>query len=203
MKNKSKLLAAVAIATPLAVAGSLYTVDSVYASEEQGGISQIFERTGEILGVDPTELESALETARNESIDQAVADGEISEEQAAEMKERDFGMRFEMGGHRGRGMGMGGRGVFAEITSEFLGITTDEFHAEMDSYDTVSAIVEAYGENPDELEGLLQEDLDARIEALGEDAPENLGERFGDPVDHFLNGSISERPHFGRQSSEQ
>lgn len=71
----------------------------------------------EVLGISEEELQAATTTARNAAIDQAVADGTITQEQADHMKEDDGG----------RGWGPMGKGTdYDAELAEALGITVEE-----------------------------------------------------------------------------
>jgi polyhydroxyalkanoate synthesis regulator phasin len=76
----------------------------------------------EVLGISQEELQAAVTTARNAAIDQAVADGRITQEQADQMKAQEDG--------RGMGWGRLGKGGDhdAEL-AEALGITLEELQA--------------------------------------------------------------------------
>lgn len=76
----------------------------------------------EVLGISEEELQAAVAVARNAAIDQAVADGQITQEQADQMK----------AGQDGRGMGWGLLGKGADHDAELaaaLGITLEELQA--------------------------------------------------------------------------
>jgi polyhydroxyalkanoate synthesis regulator phasin len=87
--------------------------------EEQSAI------LAEVLGISEEELQAAVTTATNSLIDQAVADGRITQEQADEMKARE----------EGRGIGRGPRGAgdeFETALAGVLGITVEELEAARD-----------------------------------------------------------------------
>jgi uncharacterized protein YidB (DUF937 family) len=86
-----------------AVADALnITIEDLETARAEG--QRLFE-IAEEQGLDPEQVQEALETAREEIVDQAVADGVLTEEQAERMS--GFGPGF--GGPGGRG-GRGGRG---------------------------------------------------------------------------------------------
>lgn len=69
-------------------------------------------RVAAILGVDPTKLENAIVQARNETLDQAVKDGRLTQQQADWMKQHlaQNGAGFGPGYGAGYGPGMMGIG---------------------------------------------------------------------------------------------
>ena len=79
----------------------------------------------EALGITTDELQAAYEKAGQAALDQAVADGLITQAQADAMAARGLGGGFHFGG---RGMGMGDVDEQA-LLADALGITADELQA--------------------------------------------------------------------------
>lgn len=103
----------------------------------------------EVLGISEEELDAAIATAHNAAIDQAVADGRLTQAQADTMKadDDDFGW----------GWGMAGRGVAdSAYLAEALGITEEELTAAYDEVQTrLIADAVAAGEMTQEQADLL------------------------------------------------
>ena len=116
MRKKRWLLAA---AAALAAAGVGAGVVMAQSGAEGGGAS-FLDRVAQKLGIDTPKLEQALSDARSDEIDQAVTDGDLTQDQADRLKERlgelpdgAFGRGFgppRHGGFRGElgGIGPGG-----------------------------------------------------------------------------------------------
>lgn len=133
----------------------------------------------EAQGLDETELQAALQAATSERIDQAVADGDLSETQAARLKERleNGPGLLGMGVGMGRGPGMGGRGPLGggalasiigdpqELLTDATGMTSEELQTALQTTveERVAAAVEA-GK-------ITQGEADAILERLDEGLP--------------------------------
>ncbi|MGD2027499.1 MAG: hypothetical protein PVI99_06750 [Anaerolineales bacterium] len=68
---------------------------------DESGIDDHTEALAEVLDIDVETLQSAMQTAREKALTQAVADGLITEDQAEAMQSQDFGRRvkhFRIGG---------------------------------------------------------------------------------------------------------
>lgn len=104
---------AATVAAPVASVSSLVLVHN--GGTRLGGDDQAL---ADALGIDLTELEAAEEVARLGMIDQAVADGLITEAQATQLK--------ELGGGFGRGFSGYDKD---EYLAEALGITVEELEA--------------------------------------------------------------------------
>ena len=88
------------------------------------------------LGVEPSELSDALKQALKNRVDEALADGRLTKEQADQLKPRidadDYPLLFGHGGHRGPG-GFGRHGHFEVLATaaSFLGMTETELREEL------------------------------------------------------------------------
>ena len=110
MKRGFKVMAAVLGAAVLlgAVAvGAAFAADPPTGTTNYGDV--MWGKVAKILGVDQTKLTNAFTQARNETVDQMVKDGRITQDQAKFMKDRiaQFGANGPMG--FGGGAMFGGR----------------------------------------------------------------------------------------------
>jgi hypothetical protein len=114
--------------TPTAVQGDFFGRGHGFMGDQGQALA-------DALGIDLTELQTAQETARIAMIDQAVADGLLTEAQAEQLKLFSFGMG--RGGHFGYDRD--------EYLAEALGITVEELQAaELEAHAaTLAAAVEA------------------------------------------------------------
>lgn len=94
---------------------------------ERGGSGEIVRGLGtdssalaEALGITADELQTAIEAAQSAALDQAVADGLLTQEQADAIRSNGFG--------RGHGFGIGGAD-FDALLAEALGISTEDLQA--------------------------------------------------------------------------
>jgi polyhydroxyalkanoate synthesis regulator phasin len=147
---------------------------AVLAADEEGAApGQTFvDRLASRLGITSDELTSAVKDTQIEMLDQAVADGRLSQEQADAMQERiqsaegitgfSFGPGFGRGGPRG--MGMAGC-VSLDTLADTLGLTTAEVRAQLQAGVTLSEIITAQGQT-----------VEAVVHALVAEAQAHLNE---------------------------
>jgi ribosomal protein S20 len=146
--------------------------EDLQAAVEAG---QSLREIAEVQGMDEAEFEEAFHAAAIERIDQAVADGDLTEKQAAALKERIANGAPLMGLPGGRGWGRGA-GPMAEI----LGDPRD-------------LLAEATGMTVDELETALQTTIQSRLEAAVE-----AGDLTQEQADRLLERLDEGLPFFGR-----
>ncbi|MBI3977208.1 MAG: hypothetical protein HY331_03390 [Chloroflexi bacterium] len=131
------------------------------AKQDRGRYAQVFlSKLAGILGVDEAKLKDSIKQAASQTVDQAVQDGELTQEQATKLKERiqkaepgalgfgHFGLR---GGPHARGPHRGpaaiaalGRDVHNAIAQK-LGMTADQLHQELRSGKTLDQIAQEKG----------------------------------------------------------
>jgi hypothetical protein len=166
------------------------------------------------LGVEPEELESALEGAAIARVDEALASGCLSEEQAAELKERirsgpgivpGLGFRGGPPGHTGPGgpgFGHAGPGLL-EPAAEYLGLEPDALAARLSEGETLAEIAEAEGKEVaglvDALVTAARERLDEAVEEgrLDETERDEILERIRERVGELVQGVLPGRGHGG------
>jgi polyhydroxyalkanoate synthesis regulator phasin len=158
------------------------------AEEEASWHDLYLEALAEQLGVSVEELQTAQEEARNQVIDDAVASGRITEEQAERLRDAEFGDI-----RRGFAMGLKHAiGNVFETAAEILGLTTDEVREGLADGKSLADLAEEQGVT--DLESQLVAELTADIEAKVADGSitqdqadrllENLEERVSNLVDH-------------------
>ena len=207
----------------LGAAGAIAASDLFSPGEES---KAIIDDAASQLGVEPSELSDALKQALKNRVDEAVADGRLTEEQAKELKERieadDYPLLFGRGGHGGHGVfGRHGHVDVLEIAAAFLGMTKAELREELEDKTlaeiarekgkTAAGLVQqlvavqtkriddavAEGRLTDEQATALKADLEERMESLVNDRPHRHGGRGG----HFQfwpgSGSPRAPPSFG------
>lgn len=133
----------------------------------------VIDAAAEQLGVESSELSDALRGALAARIDAGVEAGRLTEEQAAELKERIAEENFPLlgfgapGHGHGPGHGFGGRGAFLDFgaAAEYLGVPTAELR---DSLHDEGATL---AERAQEAEG---KSVDGLVDALVAAAEERL-----------------------------
>jgi polyhydroxyalkanoate synthesis regulator phasin len=151
------------VATLVAVLGVMAVVGVVAAQEPEGdGMGwgfdlrqQMTEAVANVLGIGVEEYDSALVTARDQVLDQAVAEGNLTQEQADRMRERpEEGFGPGMRGPRGfgmRGPDMGGGDPESSpvaIAAEALGMTADELLTELQGGKSIADVANERGVDP-------------------------------------------------------
>lgn len=171
------------------------------------------EDAAERLGVEPDELETALREAAVARVDEAVESGRLTEEQAAELKERIRSGEFGLPGiglrggppgpggpeHRGFGHGPG----LLEPAADYLGLEGDELRDRLSGGDSLAEIAEAEGKGVDGLVDALvaaaRERLDEALEdgRLDETELEETVERIRERVEALVQDRFPGRGHRG------
>ena len=185
-----RLLGTAGVGAMLALSVMLIFGGAAFAqTDEASGTSlgQAFvDKLSEKLGLTSDELESALDEARSETIDDAVASGDLTEEQGEALKERadngagwfGFGQGGGPGGFRHAAFGAA---IDLDVIAETLGMTTDELQAELEAGATLSEIITAQGSTVAEVVDALMIDVCADLDAAvaeGDITQEQADERL-------------------------
>jgi hypothetical protein len=205
MRHRNRLRLAASAGAALAVAGGGAALAAGELSPRQES-SAIIDDAAEQLGVDAAKLTDALEQALENRVDEAVADGRLTEEQGAELKERIGSGEFPLLGLRGDpGFGHRGHGPGARLdaAATFLGLTEAELREELRDGKTLAEIAKAEGKTVaalvDALVAATKTELAEAVEsgrltdAQRDRIVEKLEERIADGVNatrgrHFRGG---------------
>ena len=192
-KTKKKLAAGAVAMAALAGGGAAIAAGGIGSSEDQ---QAILDDAAKKLGVEPEALESALEDALAARLDEAVAAGRLTEEQAAELKARLRDGTLPLFGGRGFGHHHGGLGLHGpellEAAATYLGLTEEELRSRLEDGQSLAGVAEAEGKSVDGLESALvaaaKERLDEAVEAgrLTDAQREEALERFEEGVDDLV-----------------
>jgi hypothetical protein len=132
----------------------------------------VVEDAAEQLGVEPSELEDALEDALANRVDQAVEAGRLTEEQGAELKERIRSGEVPLMGLGGPRHAFGGalhRLPELDAAASYLGMTEPRLASALEDGKTMAELAEDRGKSVDGLVDALVEaaekDLAAAVEA--------------------------------------
>jgi polyhydroxyalkanoate synthesis regulator phasin len=168
MKRSHKIAIAAAQAlSVIAVGGAVGATKLTPRQESQAVINDAANQ----LGVEPSELSNALKQALKNRVDAAVADGRLTKEEGARMKEKIDAAEAPLlgpGFHRHHGPG-GPFHAKLEAAAEYLGMTQAQLREALsdgktlaqvarDQDKTVAGLVDALVEG---VEQKLQEDVDA------------------------------------------
>ena len=153
------------------------TTDDVQAAREAG---QTLAEVAEAQGMTADDVVAAIVADAEEHLADEVAEGELTEEEAAERVARITERATEMvnqvpgEGERGRGGPRGLRGGNVETLTEALGVTADELRAARQDGQSIADVAEAQGV-----------DIDTVVSAIVADIEEHLAE-------HVAEGDLTE-----------
>lgn len=162
------------------------------------------------LGVSVEELESALTQTQVDLINEKVADGSLTEEEAAEIIERIESAEGRLfppffghkgGGHHGHFPRVIGN-IF-EAAAGILGLDVDALHEEVRAGSSLADIAEGQGLDVEAFKGDLQTALQAEIEAKVADGTitvemgERLSAALANHIDRIVEGVKGDGPGRG------
>jgi hypothetical protein len=197
---------ALAFAAAGLVGGGAVAVAQGQGDDQAAEQEAFLEDAASRLGVEPDELESALEEAAVARVDAALESGRLTEEQATELKERIRsgiglpGLGFRggppgSGGQDGHGLMHAGPGLL-EPAAAYLGLEEAALRDRLSQGESLAEIAEAEGETVDGLVDALvaaaRERLDQALEdgRLDEAELDEIVERIRDRVASLVRGDL-------------
>ena len=139
------------------------TAAAAAANSPETFLADVAER----LGIDSAELEAAVAAEALERLDQAGADGRITQEQADRIRERIEAGDLRLG--PGHGPGKGHDAPLVEGTADYLGLTPAEILEELKDGKSLAEVAEANGKTTDGLIQALLEDAKTHLDQAVED----------------------------------
>lgn len=156
MKRLLMIAAAVAVIVLAAVAvGGAATS----ADEGDGPIGTFLEKLADKLGVTEDELKTAIDEARTETIDEAVAEGRLTEEQAERLREGRFPFR-------GPPLHVHRHLHLMEAAAEVLGMPQDELMEQLRDGNSLAEVAEAKDMSVEDFKAALLDEIQARLGEL-------------------------------------
>jgi hypothetical protein len=113
------------------------------------------------LGISVDQLKAAQESARNAMIDQALANGNLTAEQAARMKAAAPG---EIRRHVGKAVHNAAADVFA-AAAKTIGISTDELKQQLSQGQSLSGVAANHNVSRDQLKAGIMTEVKAQLQA--------------------------------------
>lgn len=167
-RMRTKLIVGTGVALAAVGGGAAYAAAQGTPAQESRAI---VEDVAQQLGIDSQKLTHALEQALENRVDEAVADGRLTEEQGAAMKERIRSGEAPLLGLRGgRHGGMHHAGGMAlAAAASYLGLTEAELRAELADGKSLAEVARAEGKS-----------VDGLVDALVAEAKAKLGEAVED-----------------------
>ena len=148
--------------------GGTPTTDGDVAPHKARGFSDLLPRLAENLGISPEELTAAIQQTQLELVDERLAAGDLTEEEATRIRERiESGEGRLFGGGHGSRHGCGRQAV--QQVAEFLGLTPEDVIAAKQDGQSLAQIAEANGVGAAELAAFLLSQIEERVaDALAE-----------------------------------
>lgn len=169
-KRRIMLLAAVAA---VAVAGGGVAIAAADALSPGDQRQAVIDDAAEELGVAPSELSAALEKALENRVDEAVAEGRLTEEEGEQLKERigseDAPLIFGGLGHPGPGPGHFAHFDTLADAAGYLGLTRAELRTELAEGKSLAEIAKEDGKAVDGLIRAMVESASERLDQAVED----------------------------------
>jgi hypothetical protein len=166
-RMRTKLIVGTGVALAAVGGGAAYAAAQGTPAQESRAI---VEDVAQQLGIDSQKLTDALEQALENRVDEAVADGRLTEEQGAAMKERIRSGEAPLLGLRGGKHGMHHAGGMAlAAAASYLGLTEAELRAELADGQSLAEVARAEGKS-----------VDGLVDALVAEAKAKLGEAVED-----------------------
>lgn len=181
MKKLMIVAAAVAVLVLAAVA-----VGGAAADKDDGLVGSFLARVAEKLGVSEDELQTAIDEARTETLDEAVADGNLTEEQAQRLEESGFPFGGGRMGHE--------RVHIRAAAAEVLGMTKDDLMEQLQDGNSLADVAEAQGMSMEDFKAALLEQIQAQLDELvaagdlTQDQADETFQRTEDNIDDIVAG---------------
>jgi hypothetical protein len=165
--------------------------------ERERPFENFLDKLAENLGISREELDATIDETQIELIDEAVAEGRLDEEKAAELKERiENGeplFPFFPGPGPHHGPFFPGIRWLLDSAAELLGLENDALLEQMREGNSLAEIAEAQGVDVDQLKTDLlaaaKEDLDAKVAEgdLSQERADKIYQRFSENIDRIVN----------------
>ncbi len=165
-----------------------------------GGLTDAYlEALAGNLGVSVDDLKADLAKTSNDWIDAALNAGTITEDEANDLKALVTEGNYlapigQIERENARAEAEAQRDALVESIANYLGISTDELEERVGDGASLAAIAETESKDVDGLKTLIQDSLEARIEAavddgrITEDAATDLKNMLAERVDDIVNG---------------
>ena len=195
-------------ATPAEQSATPSDQNATPAGKRPALIEDFLSKLAANLGISEDELKQAIRTTGSQLLDQAVADGKVTEEEAAKIRDRiesgDFPI-FPFGGHGpghghgphhgpGPGFGLGlMNGDLIKQTADFLGVDRQTVIEGLQSDQSLAQIAEANGKSGDELSGYLYDQLKSKLDEavannrITQDREDSMLSNAKDRIDEAIN----------------
>ncbi len=123
-------------------------------------------RLAQNLGIGRNALDSAIQQSAEQTIDEAVTSGKLTQEQGAILKQRIQKGKgvFFFGSRKGGKLGFPGCRPGLDTVARTLGITTDELRSELASGKTLSQVITEHGKTVDDVVHALVAEAQTKLD---------------------------------------
>ncbi len=184
MKRLVMIAAAVAV-----LALGVLTIGGAAADEDDGPLGSFLAKVADKLGVSEDELQTAIDEASTETLDEGVAEGLLTERQAERLQEGNFPFRGRPGHMPGHGPGH-----VMDAAAEALGMTQDELMEQLRDGASLAEVAEAQGMSVDDFKTALLDQVKAQLDELvaendlTQDQADDIFQRIEENIDDIVSG---------------
>ncbi len=180
------------VAAAVAVLGlAVVTIGGAVTSAQEGDgpIGSFLSKVADKLGVSEDELKTAIDEARDETIDEAVAEGRLTEEQAERLREGGFTFNRRL--HRAGGH-------ILNAAADVLEMEKDDLVVELREGNSLADVAAAQGIDVDSFKAQLlaevQTDIDAKVAdgTITQEQADQLSEGLEERIDNIVNAQPGE-----------
>jgi polyhydroxyalkanoate synthesis regulator phasin len=203
MKRLLSIAAVVAVlgVTAVVVGGAVTS-----AQEGDGPIGTFLEKLAGKLGIGEDELKTAIEETQSEMIDEAVADGRLTEEQAERLRERLGEGGFPFGSPLSRmTRHVGPHFYVTEAAVEVLDTTRDELSQQLRDGNSLAEVAEAQGMSAEDFQAALLLEVKAQLDdlvaegKLTQEHADLIFQAAEENIDSIVSGQLGPRGPGGRR----
>ena len=192
MTKTTWLLGSVAAAVLAAAAVFAMAAGALAQEGDAGGRSPLRQRVADKLGIDVATLRGAVKDSSLEMVDEALADGRITEQQAERARERiEAGKPLHLT-PRERAH-LWARHAIVESAADALGMTPDELRAELQSGNSIAGVASDRGVSLDDVKTQITSDMQAKL--YGAVAKGRISQQQADDAMTKLNDRLDEIVH--------
>jgi len=179
-----KRLVMIAVAVAVLALGVL-AIGGAAADEDDGLVGSYLARVADKLGVSEDELQTAIDEARTETLDEAVDEGLLTEEQAERLQE---------GGFPFRGRPRHGPGHVMDAAAEALGMPQDELMGQLRDGNSLAEVAEAQGKDLEAFKAELLDQVQAQLDELvaeddlTQEQADGIFQRTEENIDDIVSG---------------
>ena len=190
------VVGALAVAA-VAVVGVGAQTGTPTASPTGTPLDKLFEKVADKLGITQDQLTNAVKSSETELIDEALANGTITQDRADKLKERIASSDHIIlpgGGRHGKGGGChGGPGPILNDVAGVLGIDKEVLMNDLRNGQSLAEIAQAQGQNVDDFKAALLDNAHQKLNdlvgqsQLTQDKADQMFQRLSDNIDQIIN----------------